>query len=74
MLGVMLKMTIRDLAERIIRITNSRSEIRFLPPLKEGDMSRRCPEVTKMRQVLGREIIDLDEGINNLIRHYEDRK
>lgn len=72
-IGSDIEISIRELAQRIVDLTDSRSEIKYLPPLKEGDMNRRCPEITKMRQILGREMIGLDEGINRLIRHYEDR-
>ena len=72
--GSDIEISILELAERIIHLTASRSQINFLPPLKEGDMSRRCPEISKMRQVLQREIIDLDTGIMKMIEHYEDRK
>ncbi|MFM7177199.1 MAG: NAD-dependent epimerase/dehydratase family protein, partial [Bacteroidota bacterium] len=37
------EITILDLARRIIDITGSSSKIVFLPALKEGDMTRRCP-------------------------------
>lgn len=71
--GSDIEISIRELALKITDLTNSKSEIRFLPPLEEGDMNRRCPEISKMRQILGREMVGLDEGIKNLIRHYEDR-
>ena len=38
---------ILTLAKTIIKITNSNSDITFLPPLKEGDMSRRQPCIKK---------------------------
>lgn len=68
------EMTILDLAKRIIAITNSKSEIIHLPALEEGDMTRRCPDTSKMKAILGRDLISLDEGITRLIRHYENRK
>lgn len=55
--------TILELAETIIKITNSKSPIVFLPALKEGDMTRRQPDVGKMRQLLGRELTGLKEGL-----------
>jgi len=51
--------TIKDLAELIIKLTNSKSKIVFLPPLKEGDMTRRQPDITKMKSVLERDLLPL---------------
>ena len=68
------EMTILDLAQRVIAISNSSSKIIHLPPLEEGDMTRRCPDTTKMKAILGRELITLEEGIAKLISHYENRK
>ncbi|MBA3679764.1 MAG: NAD-dependent epimerase/dehydratase family protein [Bacteroidetes bacterium] len=56
-------MTIKELAELTIRITNSKSKIIFLPPLKEGDMTRRQPDNTKMREILNKKLISIEEGI-----------
>ena len=57
------EMSILSLAELVIKLTNSKSKIIHLPPLKEGDMSRRKPDITKMNTVLNRKIISLEEGI-----------
>lgn len=59
--------TILDLAELIIRITKSQSKIVFLPPLKDGDMTRRQPDNSKMKEILGRDLISLEEGILKMI-------
>ena len=50
-IGSDVEMSILDLARMVIRVTGSNSSIEFLPPLMEGDMSRRCPDISKMRQV-----------------------
>lgn len=60
--------TILELAETIIRLTKSKSKIEFLPALKEGDMSRRQPDTTKMRKLLKRELLPLEEGIGRILR------
>ena len=52
-----------DLAKKIIEITNSSSNIIHLPPLKEGDMTRRLPDNSKMKKILKRDLLSLDEGI-----------
>lgn len=59
--------TIKDLGELIIKLTNSKSKIVFLPPLKEGDMSRRQPDITKMKSVLERDLLPLEDGLKKLI-------
>lgn len=67
------EMTILELAQTIIRVTNSKSEIINLPALEEGDMTRRCPDTTKMKNILGRELVTLEDGIKKLVAHYENR-
>lgn len=68
------EMTILDLAKIIISTSKSKSEIIFLPPLVEGDMTRRCPDTSKMKLVLGKELISLEEGLQKLINYYETRQ
>lgn len=59
--------TILELANTIIQITNSKSSIEYLPPLAEGDMTRRQPDATKMMRILDRELISLEQGINKIL-------
>ena len=61
------EITMLDLADKIIRITKSNSKIVFLPALKEGDMTRRCPDISLMKELLQRKLTPLDEGIQRLI-------
>jgi nucleoside-diphosphate-sugar epimerase len=61
--------TIKELAELIIDVTGSKSEIVYLPPLKDGDMTRRQPDITKMRNLLNRELTPLEEGIRKLLNN-----
>lgn len=72
--GSDVEMTVLDLAKKIIAISKSSSQIIHLDPLNEGDMSRRCPDVSKMKAILERELLSLDEGIIKLINHYENRQ
>jgi nucleoside-diphosphate-sugar epimerase len=69
-IGSDVETTILDLARTVLRVTGSTSSIQFLPPLKEGDMSRRCPDTAKMRQLLRRPMVALEDGIERLVRHY----
>ena len=72
-IGSDIEMTVLDLAKTIIKITNSKSKIIHLPALKEGDMLRRCPDITKMKSILNRELITLEVGVKKLINYYENR-
>jgi len=67
-IGTDKEMTILDLAKEIIRITNSRSSIIHMPALKEGDMTRRQPDIMKMMELLNRNFTPLEEGIKSIIR------
>lgn len=72
--GSDIEISVLELGKKIISLVNSKSEIIFLPPLEEGDMNRRCPDITKMRQVLGRELLPLNDGVVKLIQYYESRQ
>jgi len=61
------EITILNLAKLIIQITDSKSEIIHLPPLEDGDMTRRMPDNTKMKKILGRDLLPVEEGIKKLI-------
>lgn len=63
------EITILQLAKTVLHVCASKSEIKFLPPLADGDMTRRCPDVTKMRRVLRRKPVPLEEGIVRLKEH-----
>ena len=58
-----------DVAKTIINISGSSSKIIHLPPLPEGDMTRRMPDNTKMLKILNKELISLEEGIKRMIDH-----
>lgn len=59
--------TVLDLAKTVIAITKSNSKIIHLPPLKDGDMTRRQPDNKKMLQLLNRNLISLEEGITLML-------
>lgn len=63
-LGSDKEMTILQLAKKVIELTGSQSGIIHLPPLKEGDMTRRCPDISKMKEIINRELTPLEKGIN----------
>lgn len=59
--------TVKELAEMIIRLTHSTSKIVFLAPLKEGDMTRRQPDNNKMKEILSKKLITIEEGIKRMM-------
>jgi UDP-glucuronate decarboxylase len=61
------EISILELAQKIIEITGSRSRIVHVPPLPEGDMPRRLPDVSKMKKLLQREPMDLESGIRQIL-------
>jgi UDP-glucose 4-epimerase len=67
-IGSEAEVTIVQLAELIIRLSGSTSKIEFLPPLKEGDMTRRQPDASKMMKILGKNLISLEEGLRKIIK------
>ncbi len=61
------EITILDLAKLVIKLTGSSSVIEYRPPLPEGDMKRRFPDISKMRHLLNRDLITMEEGINRIL-------
>lgn len=72
-IGSDVEFSVLELAKRVIEITGSKSVITHLPPLKEGDMTRRLPDVSRMRSILGRDLTPLAEGIRKTQSFYETR-
>jgi len=66
-IGSDVEISVLDLAKLIVKLTKSKSKITHLPPLPEGDMLRRIPDVTKMKKLLHRDIIPLEKGIRKVI-------
>ncbi len=59
--------TVLELAQVIIALTKSKSKIVHLAPLADGDMTRRQPDNSKMKEILGRELLPLEKGIELMI-------
>jgi len=70
-IGSDIEFSVLKLAEKIIQICESKSKIVFLPPLAEGDMTRRKPDISKMRRLLDRDLVSLEEGVMKLVKHYQ---
>jgi len=62
--------TIRELAEKVIQLTNSSSRLVFMP-LPSDDPMQRKPDITLARKELGWEPkIQLEEGLKNTIEYF----
>jgi UDP-glucuronate decarboxylase len=61
---------VRELAERVIRLTGSRSAI-IHRPLPQDDPMQRCPDITLARSILGWEpAVALDDGLRRTIDYF----
>lgn len=60
--------TMNDLAALILKITRSKSKIIYLPPLEEGDMSGRKPDISKMKTLRKKAPLTLEEGIKKILK------
>jgi UDP-glucuronate decarboxylase len=61
---------VRELAERVIRLTGSDSVIAYRP-LPQDDPTQRCPDITLAKQLLGWEpTVALDDGLQRTIAYF----
>ena len=62
---------VRELAERVIALTNSRSAI-VHRPLPQDDPMQRCPDITLAKQVLSwQPTVPLDDGLRRTIAYFD---
>lgn len=64
------KMSIREMAETIKKVTNSKSEVELLPPRTEFEKDPQIsfPSIDKLRQKLGYEpIVSFEEGVSRVV-------
>ena len=62
--------TILEAAKLIKRLTGSKSQIVFEEVI-EGDVERRCPDITKAKEVLGwQPVVSFEEGLKKMIEFY----
>ncbi|MBS3167448.1 NAD-dependent epimerase/dehydratase family protein [Candidatus Woesearchaeota archaeon] len=64
------EITVKELAEKIILLTNSKSQITYLPALKEGDMTRRQPNTKLMQELTKNKLTDFEEGLKKTIEYF----
>jgi UDP-glucuronate decarboxylase len=61
---------VRELADRSIRLTRSRSQVVFRP-LPQDDPTQRCPNIALARRELGWEpVVPLDDGLGRTIAYF----
>ncbi|HJO25325.1 MAG: SDR family oxidoreductase [Myxococcota bacterium] len=71
-LGNPQEFTVRELAEKVLELTASRSELCFAE-LPSDDPVRRCPDITRARETLGWEPkTPLDTGLRHTIDYFDD--
>lgn len=68
-IGSDIEISIIDLAKLIIKLTGSSSKIKYMPPLPEGDMKRRYPDISKMRGLLKDEPVSIEYGIKKILEN-----
>jgi UDP-glucuronate decarboxylase len=71
-IGNPVEFTIKELAEKVVEITDSRSELIF-KPLPQDDPKQRRPDITLAKEKLGWEPkIKLEEGLKMTIPFFAD--
>jgi len=66
-LGTVFEFTVRELAEKVLKLTKSKSKIKFLP-LSADDPKQRRPDLAKAKKLLDWQAkIKLDEGLKKTI-------
>ena len=70
-LGNPVEITVRQLAERVIALTGSKSKLVFRP-LPQDDPLQRCPDITLARKTLGWEPkVPLEDGLKKTIAYFD---
>jgi UDP-glucuronate decarboxylase len=65
--------SIQELAEMIIELTGSRSELR-MEPLPIDDPVRRCPDIARARKLLGWEpTVSIEDGLRLTIEYFHEQ-
>lgn len=71
-LGNPVEFTIRDLADQVVKLTRSKSEIEYRP-LPEDDPKQRRPDIAKARRILDwQPAVPLDLGLQKTIPYFSD--
>ena len=66
------EITIREMAERVIALTGSKSQLVF-KPLPQDDPMQRCPDITKARSQLGwQPRVHLADGLEKTVAYFRE--
>ena len=64
--------TIKEFAQLILKMTGSSSQLHY-EDLPVDDPTRRCPDITRAKQVLGWEPrVSIEEGLKHTIAYFRD--
>ncbi len=66
-IGSAVETSVLDLAQKIIKVTGSKSVLKHVPALEEGDMKRRMPDNARMKEILQRPLVSLEEGLKRVV-------
>ncbi|HTK03947.1 MAG TPA: UDP-glucuronic acid decarboxylase family protein [Alphaproteobacteria bacterium] len=71
-LGNPTEFTIKELAQKVVELTNSKSEIKYSENFRQDDPMRRKPDISKAKSVLNWEPkVELEEGLKKTIEYYQ---
>ena len=69
-LGNPVERTIGQLAEKVIEITGSRSQMKY-KPLPANDPVRRCPDISMAKEIMGwKPSISLEKGLVQTVDYF----
>lgn len=72
-LGNPVEFKVSELADLVLKLTNSKSKIEYLP-LPEDDPKQRQPDISKVKKMLGwQPKVPLQEGLKKTIEYFKDR-
>jgi len=67
------EMTIKEMADKILQATNSKSKIIYVP-LPEDDPKVRQPDITRAKKYLNWEpVVGLDEGLQSTLKYFKEQ-
>ena len=70
-IGNPVEFTILECAQMVLKVTGSKSQIRY-EPLPQDDPKQRCPDITKARTLLGWEPkVQLEEGLRLSLEYFK---
>lgn len=65
------EISVRELAEHIVNLTGSRSQITYLP-LPQDDPTQRCPDISRARESLDwYPVTPLETGLEKTIAYFD---